>query len=430
VASASTDNIAAVKRQLTAAAAALFVIASGALASACDVTPPAASANGTTISTGSFNAQLYAMVNTVPGSCLLQLENAQATPATAQGAGGPGTYNTGFTGEVLSKQLGDLLGAQYAASKGITISASDLAQAKTQLQSTLGGEIDQLAQEAEQAGIVSACTDISTGSNLTGTQLLSGLPSAVAADQIRNEAVDQKLLARGADISNAAVAAYYHANLPLFTASCVSTITTDTQAHANQIVAMLQSGSSFATLAGSSTLGITPAANGGALGCNIPESEVEQSLNVKSVTVGQPIPPLQNPQTGQWSVYEVTSQQVASLQTSEGVAREELLQSTANVKRVSNEIVAFARHSDVTVDPQYGEWKGLTVIPPVAPPARYLLAAVSGEATGSLTPKSLSPVSGSGTPTTTAPPATATTPTTTPPSTTTPTTTPPSTTGG
>jgi hypothetical protein len=392
-----------VKRQLTGAVAALFVIASGALASACDVTPPAASANGTTISTGSFNAQLYALVNTATGGCLLQLQNAEATQASAQGAGGSGTYNSGFTGEVLSNELGDLLGEQYAASRGITVTAADLAQAKTQYQSTLSGEISQSVQEAEENGAEPACADVSTQSAFTGAQVLAGLPSAVAAELIHNEAVDQKLLAKGADISNAAVAAYYHAHLPLFTASCVSTITTDTQAHANQIVAMLQSGSSFASLAGSSTLGITPASNGGSLGCNIAESQVEQTFNVKSVTVGQPIAPVQNPQTGQWLIYEVTSQSVASLQSSAGVARQELLQSTANVKRVSNEIVAFARRSNVSVDPRYGEWKGLTVIPPVAPPAKYLLAAVSGAATTSLTPKTLSPISGSGSPTTSTP---------------------------
>jgi hypothetical protein len=380
------------------------VIASGALASACDATPPAASANGATISTSSLNAQLYSMVNTVPGACLLQLDNPEASPATAQGAGGTGTYNIGFTGQVLSRELGDLLGQQYAASKGIAVSASDLTEAKTMLQSTWDGEISQLAQEAEQAGIQSACVDLSTGAALTGAQLLSGLPSAVAAEQIHNEAVDQRLLARGADISAAAVSAYYHANLPLFTSSCVSTIATDTEAHANQIVTMLQSGTSFATLAGSSTLGITPGTNGGALGCNIPESEVLQTANVKSVTVGQPIPPVQDQQTGEWNVFEVTSQSVASLQQAASAARQELLQSTANEKRVNNELVAFARHSEVSVDPQYGEWKGLGVIPPVAPPPRYLLAAVSGEAIGSLTPKSVSPVSGSGSPTTTAPP--------------------------
>ena len=59
--------------------------------------------------------------------------------------------------------------------------------------------------------------------------------------------------------------------------------------------------------------------------------------------------------------------------------RRELLQSTANVTRVSREIVAFARHSDVSIDPRYGTWKSLAIVAPVAPPEQYLLAAASGD---------------------------------------------------
>ncbi len=75
----------------------------------------------------------------------------------------------------------------------------------------------------------------------------------------------------------------------------------------------------------------------------------------------------------------MTSQTLASLAQSEGVARQELLQSQSNVNRVSKEIVAFARRSDVSVDPQYGTWKDQAVVAPVGPPSQYLLAAVSGQ---------------------------------------------------
>ena len=60
------------------------------------------------------------------------------------------------------------------------------------------------------------------------------------------------------------------------------------------------------------------------------------------------------------------------------MVRRELLQATANVDRVSKEIIAFAHRSDVSVDPQYGTWNRLNVVPPVAPPPQFLLPAVSG----------------------------------------------------
>ena len=372
------------KRHLYGAVAALIVIASGGLASACDVTPPAATANGATISTASLNTQLQALETTSAGGCLLQLENSQLTPTDAEGEGGPGTFSTGFAGFVLGNRVGDLLASQFAASKGITITAAELTSAKADLQSTLDGEIGQSVQAAEQSGVVPACADLATGSSITGVQLLKGLPVSYAAEQVHNQAIDEKLLAQGADLSNAAVAKYYNANKPLFTATCLSRIVTSTQADATAVMAKLQAGASFASVAESSSIDAQTAAGGGALGCNFTESEVEQELSVQSVTVGQPIAPISN--GGQWDIFEVTSQTLASLAQSEGVARQELLQSQSNVTRVSKEIVAFARRSDVSVDPQYGTWKDQAVVAPVGPPSQYLLAAVSGQPTAPSTP--------------------------------------------
>jgi hypothetical protein len=107
-------------------------------------------------------------------------------------------------------------------------------------------------------------------------------------------------------------------------------------------------------------------------------AQVQQGLQQQTVSVGQPLAPVQDTSTGQWVIYEVTSASVEPLSTAAPVVRRELLQVTTNVDRVSREIVAFARHSDVSVDPQYGAWKKLSVVPPVAPPSKYLLAAVSG----------------------------------------------------
>jgi parvulin-like peptidyl-prolyl isomerase len=367
-----------VKRQLTGAVVAVAVLATGVLASACDITPPAASANGSTISTADLNTQLRTLETTTAGGCLLQLQDPQLASSSGQGAGGPGTYSMTFTNAVLNNQVGDLLAEQFAASKGITLSSPDLDTAKSDLQATLNGEIGAAVQQASASGALSFCQD-ATGAAISGATLLGDLPSSVASAQIRNQAVDEKLLARGADLSPAAVAAYYRANLAQFTTACVSLIATDTEAHANQLVAQINGGASFADVAKANSLDSQTAANGGSLGCTYTQAQVEQALQVQSVTPGQPIAPVQDSTNGEWIIYEVTSQTVAPLSAASPVARRELLQSTANVNRVSREIVAFARTSDVSVDPQYGTWKRLTVVPPVAPPSRYLLGAVSGQ---------------------------------------------------
>jgi parvulin-like peptidyl-prolyl isomerase len=387
-----------VKRHLYGTAAALIVIASGGLASACDVTPPAATANGATISTASLNTQLQALETTSAGGCLLQLENGQLTSALAAGEGGHGTFSTPFAGFVLGNRVGDLLAGEFAASKGITITSAQLASAKSDLQSTLDGEISQSLQAAEQSGAVPACADLTTGAAITGVQLLRGLPASLAAEQVKNQAVDEKLLARGADLSNAAVVKYYDANTPLFTQTCLSRIVTATQADATTALAKLQAGSSFADVAKASSIDAQTAANGGAIGCNITAAQVEQELGVQSLTVGQPIPPVSN--GTQWVIYEVTSQTLVPLAESEGVVRQELLQTQANVARVGKEIVAFAHRSDVSVDPQYGTWKDQGVVPPVGPPSQYLLAAVSGQPAA---PSTLKGAGSGSTPTTSTP---------------------------
>ncbi len=367
------------KRQLSGAVVALAVVATGVLASACDITPPAASANGATISVGMLNSQLHTLQTTAAGGCLLQLENAQLADVSGEGTGGPGTYSMTFANAILNNQVGDLLAEQFASSKGITISPADLTVAKSDFESTLDGEISAAVQQASTSGTLSFCQD-ATGASITGKALLSALPDPIGAAQVRNQAVDEKLLARGADLSEAAVAKFYNANLNQFTTACVSLIATDTQAHANQLVAQLNAGETFASVAKANSLDTQTAANGGALGCNYTQAQVEQALSVPSVTVGHPLAPVQDPSNGQWVIYEVTSQTVAPLSQASTVARRELLQSTANVNRVSKEIVKYARSSDVSVNPQYGTWLGLRVVPPVTPPSQFLLGAVAGQA--------------------------------------------------
>jgi parvulin-like peptidyl-prolyl isomerase len=375
-----------VKRHLSGVVVALVVIGSGVLGSACDITPPAASVNGSTISTATLNSQLHALQSTQAGGCLLQLENASLSPSAVEGQGGSGTYTMAFTNAVLDNQVGDLLAQEYAASKGITVSSSDLTTAQSDFEATLDGEISQQVQNAESEGTLSSCQDPATGQAISGQELLTGLPADVAAAQVRNQAVDEKLLARGADLSARAVANYYAGNKAQFTQSCVSRIVTDTEAHADQILAQLNAGASFAAVAKASSLDTQTAASGGSLGCDYTQAQVEQALQQQTITAGQPIAPVQDTSTGQWVIYEVTSQSVEPLSAASSVARRELLEGTTNVNRVSKEIVAFAHHSDVSVDPQYGSWSALTIIPPIGPPPRYLLGAVSGAASTPTSP--------------------------------------------
>jgi hypothetical protein len=361
------------------------VVGAGTVASACTVTPVAVSVGSATASTADVNTELSSFVQSPAGSCLLQLEHQGLTASDGAGTGGSGTYSMTLASLVVDNEVGELLAQQYAAAKGITVTASEVATAKVDYQSILDGEITAVNQSSASSGLGASCMG-PNGRTYTGAALLASLPPVVASDRIHSQAVDEKLLARGADLSAKAVAAYYLANHSLFTQDCVSVIVTSSQATGQQLVNQLDAGASFSALAQSSSIDPTSAANGGSLGCNFTESEVLQSLRIQSAPVGVPIGPAQDTSTGQWSIYEVTSQLVEPFNTAVPLVRRELLVSTANENRVGAQLRSFARHTTVYVNPQYGSWKGLTVVAPIPPPAQYLLAASIGSSVESKTP--------------------------------------------
>jgi hypothetical protein len=351
----------------------IAVLACGSLATACDASPPAATVNGSTISTDTLYGQLQVYDQTVAGRCLLQLEDPNASPVL-EGTGGPGTYDMAFTDSILDNEVGNQLAEQYATSKGLVVTPAVQSAATSEFESTLSGEISSQVEQAAESGVVSYCAD-SSGTAVTGPELINALPPAVRNSELHNQAVDQVLLADGADLSNQAMSAYYAANQSQFELDCVSRIVTSTQADATQDVAQITGGASFAAVAKADSIDTETAPDGGSLGCSIPLYTVEQSLGVTTAAVNTPLGPFEDTTNQVWDVYEITSQTTEPLSAARPVIRSELLEQSANVDRVSKELVAFAHRSNVSVDPQFGIWKASSVKAPASPPAKYLLGA-------------------------------------------------------
>jgi len=369
-----------VKRIPAGLVAVVAVLAVGALVSACDVTPNAASVNGDTVSVSALNTRLDAVDRSSVGPCYLAVRDGVNLTTSTQGAGGPGTYQTVYAGTILGNQVGALLTAQYAKTLGLHVTSADLSTASGEFASELDAQITTLDQQALAAGSLSPCQK-PDGTAYTGQELLDSVPAVLRNDEVANLAVEDQLLAHGADLSDAAVLNYYVANQPEFTQSCVSVIATGTQAEAQAVVAKLDAGASFSQLATTSSIDTATSSNGGQLGCNFTESEVLQSLGQTSVTVGQPTTPVQT-SSGNWEVFEVTSQTVVPVTQAAGLVRQYLVRTTANSQRVSKELLAFAHRSSITVNPQYGAWSGLHIVPPASPATRYLPAGYVAASTG------------------------------------------------
>ncbi len=364
-------SIAAVKRIPAALVAVAAVLGTGIATSACNVAPVAATVNGATISVSSLNTELDSLNQSSAGQCLLSLKFPESLSLTAQGAGGSGTYQTSFASTILGSSVYNLLATQYAAAHGITLSSADLTAAKSNYEATLDGAIKSQVQQSSSLGGTPTCVD-PAGNTLTGKEVLAGLPAGVQSTEVSNQAIEELLLTRGADLSAAAILNYYAANTSAFTLDCVGVIVVADQATADTVYNKLKAGADFATLAKSASTDTTTASSGGQLGCNFPESQVLTALQVSSIAVGSPVTPEQT-QSGTWEVFQVTSRTVLPVTEVTSEVQQALLQTTANRNRVSNEVLAFAKTSSVQVNPQYGTWTKAQIVPPASPAPRYLL---------------------------------------------------------
>jgi hypothetical protein len=376
-----------VKRIPAGIVAVLAVLATGAATSACNITPSAATVNSDSISVSSLNSELNGLTSTSAGQCLLSLDFPQALDLTGQGAGGPGTYDSGFAGLVLGNDVDNLLASQYMATLHARIGPTDLALAKSTFATILDGAISAQSQQAAAVGGTGGCAQ-ANGSPFTGKTLLAGLPAGVRQTELANQAVEQYLLARGADLSDAAVLAYYTANPTQFVEDCVSVIQTTAQATATTAYNSLKSGTSFTSAAATAAADPAGSARSGQAGC-LSEASLQSQLQLTSVAVGQPVGPIQS--NGTWEVFVVTSRTPVPVEQAAASIRLITTQATANQERVSKELLKFARTSSVDINPQYGTWAGTAVKAPTPPATRYLLPLYGSSITSTTTTTTTTP---------------------------------------
>jgi parvulin-like peptidyl-prolyl isomerase len=362
-----------VKRLVSALSVLVLLVVAGGLASACQATPPAGSVNGTTIPMDTLNNELRAYQSTQAGACLLTIESA-GSAVQIQGQGGGGTFDMNFVDGILHQSVSNLIYEQYAAAQHIEVTSAEVTSAKSEVESFLNGSISTQLSQANAVGQQSFC-QLGSGQAVTGAQVLAGLPASLRNAQIQSQAIQDRLLARGANITAADIAAYYKKNPSQFTGACVSAIETDSQAHGNALIAQINGGASFASVAMANSLDQNSAPNGGALGCNYTVASVEQELQVPSLTVGALVGPVQQASSGAWVIFQVTGTVTQSLADATPTIRQDLLRDTANQTRVANQVKRFARQSDISVDPRYGTWSVARIIPPPGPRAVDLLAA-------------------------------------------------------
>jgi ribosomal protein L14 len=378
-------------KRISVGIAALAALAAGVSTSACNVAPSAASVNGTAISVASLNTQLADLTATRPGQCLLSLNAGQALDLSGVGTGGPGTYQLNLAAAVLDNRVYNLLASQYLVGHAVHITNQDRALAESTFASILQGEISAQAQQAAAVSGTAACVK-ADGSPFTGTSLLAALPAGLRDNELANQATEQYLLTKAARLTPTALQAYYAANPKQFVTVCASAIETTDQATADTAYKSLKAGTGLAQVAAAASANPAIQARSGRAGCAA-EARVLQQLQVASVATGQPLPPVQS--NGVWIVYIVTSRTPVPLIQAAITISQILTRTTANQRRVTNTVLAFARTSSVEINPQYGSWSGARIATPPRPKQQYLLPSYGSTLTSANpNPTSLIPTSG------------------------------------
>ena len=349
------------------ALAALAALA--ATATACDLSPPAATTEGATVSTGQLVDQLSAVAaSNAYVQCVLAAQGVNL-PASVSGAGSD-TVSSSFAAFQLSTLVLERLVGADLARRGRTVTSSDLGAA----QADLANQVTSAAQSG------------SCPQGLTGSQVLDRLPARFRQEQVAFLAAQERLaeVVGHVDVSSGALRAYYAAHPTQFEQLCLSDIAVQSQAQAQQIHDAVASGASaFAAEAQQSSVDQQTASQGGRLGCVARSAIVNQVIlqALAPLQAGQISQPFQEPSTSGsalWLILRLDGTQSVPFSQAESQIREQLL--SAQNAAVSAEFGRITRSAKVTVDPRFGSWSPTAGIrPPTPPPAKDLLSPTANQ---------------------------------------------------
>ncbi|CAG4924270.1 MULTISPECIES: peptidylprolyl isomerase [Acidithrix] len=309
-------------------------------ASACNVTPYAASVGSSYISVSSLNSELASLA---ANKTFVSKLTAQE-PVFASNSAGSKVFSTKFVDQVLNRRISVDLISQAVAKLGLHISPSEMTVAKATAVGSYGGTaiFDQFPK-SYQAILTSDTADITV-----------------------LEAYITK-----ANISIPALRSYYQANPTQFDQICAAHILVPTLAKAQSLLSQLRAGASFVTLARSNSTDTNTAPNGGYIGCGLDANFASAfgSAFASEVATGVPNQALTPVALGSsYSIPMVVSRTQISFTNS--IANIVSDKFGANGSASLNAFIAGeAKGANVNVNPAYGTFSINTSNSAVNPPA-------------------------------------------------------------
>jgi parvulin-like peptidyl-prolyl isomerase len=341
---------------------------------ACDVSPPAATVDGSTVSRSQLDSQLSAISKSSYAQCALELQGL-SLPSSLTGAGDFTVSSQLASYELSTLVVGQLIDRDLAR-RGRSVNTGDLADARADLATQL----------TPSGGSASPCPGA-----IAGETLVDRLPAGFRDQQVQFLAAEEKLAVTlgHVDVSPAALLAFYRAHPTQFQEVCLSDIAVDSQSQAQSLRAAIVSGSAtFAAEAEQNSLDTDTAASGGQIPC-VPSSEIVNSVIVSAIAglsagqISQPVFEQTSSSVGGiWFLLEVDGRPSIPFSQAESQIRQQLL--SAQNATVSAALSRAAKAAKVSVDPRYGSWSAAEGIsPPKAPPEADLLSSSADQPPGS-----------------------------------------------
>ncbi len=363
----------------------LVILAGGLTAAALTVPTNAAVVNGTDISQQSLNADVSAIAASPYYQCYLNSQayltssgNAELPPVAGAGQGqNPGdnpTASSAFVATYLDTEIGHQLVLQLADRRNVTVTAAQLADARTNLSGQISSVMSEMTQTEEAQNPRFSCGFTSVP--LSGSEVLSTMPASFVNEQVRFVATATALQEdlAGVGSSESDLQAYYERHQAEFDTACFTVAAYSSEAEAQAAAATVASGTPFAQV-------VKQAAQGGPQGCDALAdlaAKLPASAKLESLATGAVSSPLDD--NGTYLLLQITSRTATPFAKVKAVVADVVEE--AGASRTQKAITAAERRASVSVDPRYGVWVPVqaSVFTPLTPATSDVLNPSANEA--------------------------------------------------
>jgi hypothetical protein len=350
----------------------LVVLAAGLVAAALAIPTNAVVVNGTSVSQAQLNSDVHAVAGSPDYQCFLNSQtylesqgSAVAPPVlgagTGQNAGDNPTATSAFVSQSLQQEIDLQTVDQLAARSQVTVTRSQLDDARQIYEAEITQIMAQVAQTAQGQNPAFSCSV--TGKPLTGTEVLSTLHASYVDRQVQYIASVTALREHfsGYGSTAAGLLRYYQSHLSAFDTGCFTVAVFTSQAAATSAKASVASGTPFATVA-SGTQG------GGPQGCIVlaqVAAQLPSSANLQSLPLNTVSDVIDD--NGSYLLLEVTKRTHTDFSAVKSLVSSAVQR--AGATKTQTALAAVQRHSDISVNPQYGVWVPVPgqILVPLAP---------------------------------------------------------------